>query len=290
MDDSLGLLNLIFANIHSLSDGLHLSAVHNKQTLGASQFMTNPQPGPVLAGERTNFEGRPVSNGILLSLPDSEFQSIRPLLTFEYLPSHTSLHEPAEKLEFVHFPNRGLVSIVVVTREGKTVEVGVVGNEGLSGTAALVGLTQYPHRAVVQIAGDGFRARADALRNLLPSVPYFQSTASRHAVLQGMQAAQSAACNRLHGIEQRLARWLLMMHDRVDSGYLAITHDFLATMLGTDRPSVSLAAALLQRKGAIEYTRGAVRIVNRQVLEASACECYPVIQQFNSFIGLKSRE
>ena len=276
--------------IHSLFICLHLRHVHNKQTLGASQFLANAQPTPLLAGERTNLEGRPIGNVILLALPDSEFQAVRPLLSFEYLPSHTSLHEPGDKLEFVHFPNRGLVSIVVVTREGKTVEVGVVGNEGLSGTGALVGLSRYPHRAVVQIAGDGFRMRADALRNVLPSCPYFQNITSRHAVLQGVQAAQSAACNRLHGIEQRLARWLLMMHDRVDSGYLAITHDFLATMLGTDRPSVSLAAALLQRKGAIEYTRGAVRIVNRKLLEESACECYPVIQQFNSFIGLKSPE
>ncbi|MFZ3340532.1 MAG: Crp/Fnr family transcriptional regulator [Terriglobales bacterium] len=264
--------------------------MHNKQTLGPDQFATNAQPAHLLPGERTNFEGRPIRNGILVALPDSEFQSVRPLLSFEYLPSHTSLHEPGEKLEFVHLPNRGLISLVVVTREGKTVEVGVVGNEGLSGTAALVGLTRYPHRSVVQIAGDGFRIRADVLRSLLPSCPFLQNIASRHLVIQGMQAAQSAACNRLHGIEQRLARWLLMMHDRVETGYLAITHDFLATMLGTDRPSVSLAAALLQRKGAIEYTRGAVRIVSRQLLEESACECYAVIQQFNSFIGLKSPE
>ena len=264
--------------------------MHNKQTFGADHVLANAQPTSFLAGERTNFEGRPIGNIVLLSLPDPEFQSVRPLLSFEYLPSHTSLHEPGEKLEFVHFPNRGLVSIVVVTREGKTVEVGVVGNEGLSGTAAVVGLSRYPHRAIVQIAGDGFRVRADALRSLLPSCPYFQNIISRHTVLQGMQAAQSAACNRLHAIEQRLARWLLMMHDRITDGYLAITHDFLATMLGTDRPSVSLAAALLQRKGAIEYTRGAIRIVNRRLLEELACECYPVIQQFNSFVGLKSPE
>lgn len=269
---------------------MHLRTVHNKQTLGPTQFAPNAQPASLLAGERTNFEGRPIRNGILLALPDSEFQSLRALLSFEYLPSHASLHEPGDKLEFLHFPNRGLVSLVVVTREGKTVEVGVVGNEGVSGAAALVGLTRYPHRAVVQIAGDGFRIRAEALRNVLSSCPYLQNITIRHLVVQGLQAAQSAACNRLHGIEQRLARWLLMMHDRVDNGYLAITHDFLATMLGTDRPSVSLAAALLQRKGAIEYSRGAVKIVNRQALEELACECYAVIEQFNGFIGLKMQE
>jgi CRP-like cAMP-binding protein len=102
-----------------------------------------------------------------------------------------------------------------------------------------------------------------------------------------MQVAQTAACNRLHDIEQRLARWLLMTQDRVDSGSLPITHDFLATMLGTDRPTVSLAAGVLQRKKLIECTRGAVKIVNRKQLEDSACECYGVIQQYDGELGLK---
>jgi len=102
-----------------------------------------------------------------------------------------------------------------------------------------------------------------------------------------MQISQTAACNRLHEIERRLARWLLMAQDRVDAGYVAITHDFLATMLGTDRSSVSVAAANLQRRQIIEYTRGAVRILNRKELEACSCECYQVIQTFNGDIDLK---
>ncbi len=110
---------------------------------------------------------------------------------------------------------------------------------------------------------------------------------TRYAVIHGMQVAQTAACNRLHNVEQRLARWLLMTQDRVDSGSLPITHDFLATMLGTDRPTVSLAAGALQRKKIIEYTRGAVKIVNRKQLEDFACECYGIIQQYNGELGLK---
>jgi len=110
---------------------------------------------------------------------------------------------------------------------------------------------------------------------------------NRYAAIRSMQIAQTAACNRLHGIEQRLARWLLMTQDRVASGSLRITHDFLATMLGTDRPSVSVAAGVLQRKGFIEYTRGAVKIVNRKKLEASTCECYGVIRQYDGELGLK---
>jgi len=121
----------------------------------------------------------------------------------------------------------------------------------------------------------------------LESAPHLQLILSRYAAIRGMQVAQTAACNRLHDIGQRLARWLLMTQDRMDSGSLPITHDFLATMLGTDRPTVSLAAGVLQRKKIIEYTRGAVKIVNRKKLEESACECYGVIQQYDGEIGLK---
>jgi CRP-like cAMP-binding protein len=110
---------------------------------------------------------------------------------------------------------------------------------------------------------------------------------SRYAAIRGMQVAQTAACNRLHDIEQRLARWLLMTQDRVDSRSLPITHDFLATMLGTDRPTVSLAARVLQKKKLIEYIRGAVKIVNRKALEKSACECYAVIRRYDGELGLK---
>jgi hypothetical protein len=127
-------------------------------------------------------------------------------------------------------------------------------------------LGRSPLEAVVQITGDGFRVKAGALQNTLESAPHLQLMLSRYAVVRGMQVAQTAACNRLHDIEQRLARWLLMTQDRVDSGALPITHDFLATMLGTDRSTVSLAAGVLQRKELIEYTRGAVKIVNRKKL------------------------
>lgn len=110
---------------------------------------------------------------------------------------------------------------------------------------------------------------------------------SRYAVVQGMQIAQTAACNRLHDAGQRLARWLLMAADRVDSHSLPITHEFLATTLGTDRPSISLAAKILQRKKIIQYRRGALEILSRKKLESSACECYKVIQQFNDVLHLK---
>jgi CRP-like cAMP-binding protein len=239
------------------------------------------------AGERTNSAGKPVSNVILLSASDSDYRSLRPYLEYVELPDHLVLHEAGAKVEFAYFPNRGLISLVVAMEDGKTAEAGVVGSEGFTGIPAAVGLSRSPLQAVVQISGDGFRVEVEPLQKILESSPTFQLLLSRYAVVQGMQVAQTAGCNRLHDIEQRLARWLLTTQDRVDSECLPITHDFLATMLGTNRSSVSLAAGILQRKKLIKYTRGAVTIVNRKKLENSACECYGITQQYNGQIGLK---
>jgi CRP-like cAMP-binding protein len=235
----------------------------------------------VQSGERTNAAGKPVSNKILLSISDSDYNLLRPHLEYVNLPNHLVLHEAGGRLEFAYFLNRGLISLVVVMEDGKTAEAGIVGNEGFTGSLSAVGVSRGPLRAVMQITGDGFRVKVGALRNALESAPHLQSMLSRYAAIRGIQVAQTAACNRLHDIKQRLARWLLMTQDRVDSGSLPITHDFLATMLGTDRPTVSVAAGLLQKKKIIEYTRGAVKIVNRRKLEDSACECYAVIRQYD---------
>src|SRR5579863_7834358 len=241
----------------------------------------------VQAGQRTNAEGKPVSNKVLLATPDNEYEAMRSDLRHIDLPHHLSLHEPTESIEFVFFPNRGMVSQVVVTKDGRTVEVGVVGNEGFVGAGLAVGLSRSSVREIIQIAGDGFRMMGNALERILRSAPQLQMILGRHEGLQGMQVAQTAACNRLHEIQQRLSRWLLMTQDRVDSAALPITDDFIATMMGTDRSTVSLAASELQKKRIIEYVRGAVKIVNRRKLEKSACECYCVIQQFEDDLGLR---
>jgi CRP-like cAMP-binding protein len=238
------------------------------------------------SGERRNGAGEYVRNLILLSATDSDYSSLRPHLEYVSLPDHRVLHE-AGKLEFAYFLNRGLISLVVVMKDGKTAEAGIVGNEGFTGTPASVGLRMSTLQAVVQITGDGFRIRVGALQDTLASAPQLQLMLSRYAVVQGMQVAQTAACNRLHNVEQRLARWLLMTRDRLDSTLLPITHDFLATMLGTDRPTVSLTAGVLQKKKIIEYTRGAVRIVKGKKLEDCACECYGVIRRYDGELGLK---
>lgn len=246
-----------------------------------------PQRFDSPSATRTNAEDQIIGNKVLLSLSDLEFRIIRDHLEFQELPGHLSLHEPNEKQKYAYFLNRGLASIVVATSGSRDVEAGVVGCEGVVGTAIAVGLWRSPLRVVMQIAGDGFRIASGALRTVLASAPDLQLRMGRYAVLQGMQVAQTAACNRLHEVEQRLARWLLMAEDRIGKGSLPITHDFLATMLGTDRPSVSIAARSLQDNAAIKYGRGAVEVVDRAKLEGLACACYSAVQQLNGHLGLK---
>ena len=290
LDASFKQRNFLSVSHDSCLERSKLLSIRFVSRIGLEAFaksMENKNLQIVQSGERTNTTGKPVSNIILRSSSDSDYGSIRPHLEYVDLPNHLVLQEAGGKLEFVYFPNQGLISLVVVMKDGRTAETGIVGNEGFTGTPASVGLSRSPLRAIVQITGDGFRVKVGVLQSTLESTPRFQLMLGRYAVLQGMQVAQTAACNRLHGIEQRLARWLLMTQDRVDSEKLPITHDFLATMLGTDRPSVSLAAGILQKRHLIEYTRGAVKIVNRKKLEDSACECYGVTQQYNGELGLK---
>ena len=245
-----------------------------------------PHSAPVNSA-RTNSAGKRIGNKVLLSLPDTEFRKIRDHLEFQDLPAQLTLHEPNEKQKYAYFLNRGLASIVVATAGSRDVEAGVVGCEGIVGTAIAVGLVRSPLRVIMQISGDGFRITSAALQTVLASAPDLQLRLGRYAVLQGMQVAQTAACNRLHEVDQRLARWLLMAEDRIGKAVLPITHDFLATMLGTDRPSVSIAARALQDNAAIKYGRGAVQVVDRDRLEGLACACYAAVQQLNGHLGLK---
>jgi hypothetical protein len=174
-------------------------------------------------GERTNPVGKPVRNKLLLAVPEEEFRSIRSHLQFVDLTHHFSLHQPHRTVQFAHFPNEGLISLVVELKDGRSVEAGLLGNEGASGMAAILGLSRSPLREIVQIAGDGFRVRVDVLRELLPSTPALQAILNLYAAGLAMQVAQTAACNRLHKIEKLLARWLLIAQDRLDSGIVPIT-------------------------------------------------------------------
>jgi CRP-like cAMP-binding protein len=232
-------------------------------------------------GERTGPGGKPVANKLLLAFSNREFQTIRPRLEYVTLEHHGILHESQHRVRNVYFPNDGLISLVVVTAKGKTAEAGVIGNEGVVGLEALFGLRRSPLREIVQISGSAYRVAAQTLAKMVHRHPDMLMRLSRFALVNRMQISQTAACNRLHDVEQRLARWLLLTQDRVDSGFLAMTHDFLAIMLGTDRSSVSEAAGVLRKQKIIQYARGSVRVLNRKALERSSCECYQLMREYN---------
>jgi CRP-like cAMP-binding protein len=242
---------------------------------------------PLVSGARTDAAGKAVNNVILLSLPDEEYNLLRPHLEPAELPQYQILHEPAERIDFAYFLNQGMTSLVALSADGRSVEVGIVGREGVVGMSIAVGLLRGTFRAIMQMSGCGVRIRSEILQQVLLCASTLQSEVSRFALMHGMQVAQLAACNRLHDIEQRLARWLLMCQDRVDSPLLPLTHEFLAQMLGTGRPSVTLAAGALESVGVIENFRGTVKVLNRKGLEQAACECYGVIQNFNGGLGLR---
>lgn len=237
-------------------------------------------------GERTDLSGKPIGNVILLSIPDREFETLRPQLEYLEAPYHRTFQESRQMIDSAYFPNSGIISFVITTSDGRSVEAGIVGKEGVVGAGIAVGLKLSPQIAISQVPGNGLRVKIEALKATLTCAPELLFWMNRFAQIQTLLVSQSAACNRLHGIEQRLARWLLMSQDRLDSEAVPLTHEFLAEMLGTGRPSVSVAAAILQRAGLIEYGRGSVTVVNRKGLERAACECYQAVQQFNGDLGL----
>jgi CRP-like cAMP-binding protein len=166
------------------------------------------------------------------------------------------------------------------------VEVGITGIEGVVGVPLAFGYEYAPTRAISQLPGKGLQIASNRLHAVFSDCSVLRQMIERYVLMQQLQVSQIAACNRLHDMEQRLARWLLMCQDKVDSEMLPLTHEFIAQMLGAGRPTVSIAAGVLERAGLIENTRGNVKIVNRKRLEDAACECYGAIQNFSSGLAL----
>lgn len=218
---------------------------------------------------------------ILAALPPEQYSYLRRYLEFVRLRSGDILWEPNQPIESVYFPNSGMVSFVAVMRNGATVEVGMTGREGFVGTPVVLGARDAPVRAIVQIEGDGFRIESDLLRQILPRTPQLDQMLRRYAHAHAMQVAQTAACNCLHQVPERLARWLAMSYDRTESELLPLTQEFLAQMLGCRRSSVSAAIGSLQSTGVIRCVRGHVRVLNRKGLERKACECYEVMRRLS---------
>jgi CRP-like cAMP-binding protein len=232
-----------------------------------------------LTSLKQDVDGREIANAILRNLPQSECNLIYPLLEFVRLTLRQVMHEVGETIRSVYFLNDGLGSVLAVQPDGKSVEVALIGNEGFVGQPVIFGFKTSGLRVVNQGEGSAYRLDVDSLLRILPQCSELQRQLLRFSMIVGMQTTQLAACNRLHDVEERLARWLLMSQDRIGSKKLPLTQEFLGQMLGTRRASVSEAASNLQKAGLITYTRGNVTILNRNKLQDVSCECYEIIQQ-----------
>lgn len=183
------------------------------------------------------------------------------------------LYERHEEIEHVYFPTTGCVSMIHTTDDG-SVEVGTIGLEGLVGVPVLLRANSEPTRALVQVEGEAYRISANAFREVVAQSTHMERMFLRYAMALFNQVAQSVACNRLHSLEERCARWLLITHDRVDGNEFKLTQEFLSYMLGVHRPAVTLAAGILQKAGFIRYSRGNITVTDRPGLEGASCTCY----------------
>jgi CRP-like cAMP-binding protein len=223
-------------------------------------------------------------NQLLAALPRLEYQRLAPHLQPVSLSVGQILHEPGETIREVYFPNRAMISLVSMMEDGSTTEIGLVGNEGMVGLPVFLGGKFTTSLAIVQISDGAMKLDAEVLKEEFHRGGELQRRLLLYTQALLTQVSQSAACNRQHTIEERLARWLLSVQDRVQKDELPLTQEFIANMLGIRRSGVTVAATTLQRAGMIRYSRGKITILDQENLEATACECYRLVQ--SEFIRL----
>jgi CRP-like cAMP-binding protein len=228
----------------------------------------------------------PVENRILAALPDGERENIFPYLKRVSLPLGQVLFEPGESVRQIYFPTNSVVSLLAAMENGTTVEAGVVGNEGAVGISVILGAETSATQALVQAAGEALSIPAEALMAEFKRGGKLQSLLLRHTHTLFTMVSQTAACNRLHTVEERLARWLLTTRDRIEHDEFQLTQEFISRMLGTRRSGVTVAAGILQSAGLINYRRGHINILNREGLEEVSCECYHIVKdEYDRYLG-----
>jgi CRP-like cAMP-binding protein len=225
-------------------------------------------------------------NRILRSLTRDELQRLLPFSERVNLPSGQVLFDAGDKISELYFLDSGMASLLSTTEEGSTIEVGMVGYEGIVGAALLLKNPQMPYRSMMQIAGQATKIQARPLLEEFDRNLDFRSLVLRYLHFMLMQVSQSALCNRFHTIEERLCRWLLISRDFVESDELPLTQELLSQMLGVARTGVTMAAGAVQRSGLIRYGRGRITIVDSAALADASCECYRIVkQQFDRFLS-----
>lgn len=219
----------------------------------------------------------PVVNRLLAELPRRERDRFLARCAAVDLVFGSVLCEPDQPYHDVYFPLTGFISLVAAVRSHPPLELGLIGNEGLLGVTLVLGVDAAPLRAVVQGSGSAWRMSATQLLQELRDSPRLERTLNRYLYVLMAQLSQTTVCTRFHEIEARLARWLLMTHDRAHANHFHLTHQYLADMLGVQRSAVTIAAGALQRRKLIRYSRGEINILSRSGLEATSCECYAAV-------------
>jgi CRP-like cAMP-binding protein len=228
-------------------------------------------------------------NRLLAALPDAEYQRLVPHLEYVPLPLKQVLYTMGESIEYVYFPHRAIVSLVSTPKEGSNVEVGLVGNEGMVGIPAALGDNIATTTAMVQREDSGMRMEASLLKTEFQQGGSLQNLLLWYTQALYAQTSLTAACNALHQLDEKLARWLLLVCDRVESNELQLTQEFISQMLGVRRAGVTEAANRLQTAGLIRYIRGRITILNRQGLEAASCSCYGIIKgEYDRLLGTEN--
>jgi CRP-like cAMP-binding protein len=226
-------------------------------------------------------------NRLLAALPPDALAALWPRLKPVELAPRQVLQEPERPIKAVYFPEAGWVSILAYLEDGDAAEVGLVGREGFIGMTVLLGGDSNDLEAMVQAPGTALRMEVAAFREAVDHIPALRTLLLRYALFHHGQAARTAACNGRHHIDQRLARWLLMAHDRADGAEFPMTHEFLSMMLGVRRAGVTAAAGQLQKAGFIRYERGCIEVTDRPGLESISCECYGTVRRaFGTLFGV----
>ncbi len=216
-------------------------------------------------------------NRLLAALPEDEYLRLYPHLEPVNLPQHEIIYDAGEKYEYAYFPSHSIISIVSILENGSTIEIGVVGNEGMIGIPIILDTSYTNYTAIVKVGNGGYRIAAERLRGELNRQGVLQSLLMRYVQARIIQLGQTAACNRYHNIEQRFSRWLLTVSDNIQKDEYYLTHEFISQMLGVRRTGITEIAGKFQKAGIIHYKRGAINILSREKLEACACECYRLI-------------
>jgi CRP-like cAMP-binding protein len=219
-------------------------------------------------------------NQLLESLPDETLKRLRPHLQKVHLDLGKTLYHVDDPVEYIYFPLHGtMVSLLAISEDGDTAEVGVTGYEGVVGIQSVLGGTDSSFDFLVQLTGEALKIKSEILRQEFRRDIRLQDSLLRYMNASVAQISQTALCNRLHSVEERLARWLLLCEDRMNGNYITLTHEMLGKMLGTRRSTVSLAAATLQNAGLVSYNRGRIAIKDRKGLLKISCSCYETVQR-----------